>query len=78
MEDTSATTLAYNEPDTAPTTQTGPASLRDARAEFDRVYLDRLLQVSGGDIRRAAAIAEIHPKSFERLMRRRGVRRRRS
>lgn len=53
----------------------GAVSLRDARAEFDRVYLSRLLQVTDGNIREAAAIAEIHPKSFERLMRRRGIRR---
>lgn len=52
-----------------------PLPLRDARAEFDREYLSRVLRSTGGDVRRAAAIAEIHPKSFERLMRRRGVRR---
>ena len=50
-------------------------SLREARAEFDREYLSRLLQATGGNIRQAAEIAEIHPKSFERLMRRRGIRR---
>lgn len=45
-------------------------SLREARAEFDRVYLERLLATTEGDIARAAEIAEIHPKSFARLMRR--------
>lgn len=47
-----------------------PMPLREARAEFDRVYLARLLETTGGDIARAAEIAEIHPKSFARLMRR--------
>jgi DNA-binding NtrC family response regulator len=56
-------------------TPTSPVPLRDARAEFDREYLSRVLRAAGGDVRRAASIAEIHPKSFERLMRRRGVRR---
>lgn len=50
-------------------------SLRAARAVFDRVYLTRLLEATGGDIPRAAELAEIHVKSFERLMRRRGVER---
>lgn len=53
----------------------GLVSLREARAVFDRAYLTRLLEAAGGNIARAAAIAEIHPKSFERLMRRRGVKR---
>lgn len=54
---------------------TGAISLRDARAEFDREYLKRVLQVAGGDVKRAAEIAEIHPKSLERLMRRLDIKR---
>jgi len=56
-------------------TNSGPISLRDARAEFDREYLGHLLRATDGNIREAAEIAKIHPKSFERLMRRRGIRR---
>lgn len=76
MEDTQVSTQTFRAGDgEVPERQPGPVSLRDARAEFDRVYLSRLLQVTNGNVREAAAIAEIHPKSFERLMRRRGVRR---
>lgn len=60
---------------TTPGPNTGPMPLREARAEFDRVYLERLLAATGGDIDKAAAIAEIHPKSFARLMRRYNLRR---
>jgi DNA-binding NtrC family response regulator len=54
---------------------TQPMPLREARAEFDRVYLETLLDSTAGDIARAAEIAEIHPKSFARLMRRYNVNR---
>jgi DNA-binding NtrC family response regulator len=44
-------------------------SLRDARDEHDREYLAGLLRTTDGDIAAAAAIAEVHPKSLERLLR---------
>lgn len=47
--------------------------LRTARAQFDRSYLQALLRTAGGNIPRAAKIAGIHPKSYERLMRRYGL-----
>jgi transcriptional regulator with GAF, ATPase, and Fis domain len=53
-----------------------PPPLEDARAGFDRQYLRQLLVRSGGDLSRAAAIAGIHVKSLERLLRRHGLPRR--
>ncbi|MBE7448496.1 MAG: sigma 54-interacting transcriptional regulator [Kofleriaceae bacterium] len=44
--------------------------LETARAEFDREYLRDLLDDTGHDLRAAAALAEVHPKSLERLLRR--------
>jgi DNA-binding NtrC family response regulator len=44
-------------------------SLRDARDEHDRDYLVEILRAAEGDIAAAAAIAEVHPKSLERLIR---------
>jgi two-component system response regulator GlrR len=44
-------------------------SLRDARDEHDRDYLVEILRAAEGDITAAAAIAEVHPKSLERLIR---------
>lgn len=64
------TTTATNNSNNA-----GPMSLREARAEFDRAYLERLLAATNGNIHKAAEIAQIHPKSFARLMRRYDLRR---
>jgi transcriptional regulator with GAF, ATPase, and Fis domain len=47
-----------------------PLPLAEARQQADRDYLRTLLARTGGDIARAAEIAEIHPKSLERLLRR--------
>jgi transcriptional regulator with GAF, ATPase, and Fis domain len=44
-----------------------------AREQFDREYIRDLLGAADGDVERAAAIAELHPKSLERLMRRHGI-----
>ena len=44
-------------------------SLRDARDQHDREYLVEILRAAEGDITAAAAIAEVHPKSLERLIR---------
>jgi DNA-binding NtrC family response regulator len=43
--------------------------LRAARQEREREYLAELLRGTDGDLEEAAAIAEIHVKSLERLMR---------
>ena len=44
-----------------------------AREQFDREYIRDVLAAAEGDIERAATAAELHPKSFERLMRRHGI-----
>ncbi len=44
--------------------------LEDARADFDRAYLRELMTDTGGDVRAAAELAGVHPKSLERLLRR--------
>jgi len=44
-----------------------------AREQFDREYIRDVLAAAEGDIERAATVAELHPKSFERLMRRHGI-----
>ncbi|HEU5059353.1 MAG TPA: sigma 54-interacting transcriptional regulator [Kofleriaceae bacterium] len=44
-----------------------------AREQFDRDYIREILAASDGDVERAAALAELHPKSLERLMRRHGI-----
>jgi len=49
-------------------------SLRDARDEHDRDYLTEILRAADGDITAAAAIAEVHPKSLERLIRKHRLR----
>jgi len=45
-------------------------SLRAARAEHEREYLTKLLEHTEGDLDAAAAIAQVHRKSLERLIRR--------
>jgi DNA-binding NtrC family response regulator len=49
--------------------------LRAAREQFEREYLLDLLRSSEGDVGRAATIAEVHPKSIERLLRKYRLRR---
>jgi transcriptional regulator with PAS, ATPase and Fis domain len=44
-----------------------------AREEFDRNYLRELLAATQGDIPRASEIADVHPKSLTRLLRRYGI-----
>ncbi|HVK77399.1 MAG TPA: sigma 54-interacting transcriptional regulator [Kofleriaceae bacterium] len=51
-------------------TRRGRLPLETARAEFDREYLRDLLADTGGDVRAAAELAGVHPKSLERLLRR--------
>jgi transcriptional regulator with GAF, ATPase, and Fis domain len=48
----------------------GRLPLETARAEFDREYLRDLLAETGNDLRAAAELAGVHPKSLERLIRR--------
>jgi DNA-binding NtrC family response regulator len=43
--------------------------MRAAREQFEREYLADLLRSCGGEVEQAAEIARIHPKSFERLLR---------
>ncbi|MGN6104652.1 MAG: sigma 54-interacting transcriptional regulator [Kofleriaceae bacterium] len=49
--------------------------LRAARAEREREYLTDLLRTTEGDLDEAARIAQVHRKSFERLLRRHKLRR---
>jgi len=49
--------------------------LQVAREQFDRDYLRDLLAATGGNLKRAADIAEVHPKSLARLLRRYGINR---
>jgi DNA-binding NtrC family response regulator len=51
-------------------TRNAQLPLEQARAQFDREYLRDLLDAHHGDIKHAAAVAGIHPKSLERLLRR--------
>jgi transcriptional regulator with GAF, ATPase, and Fis domain len=54
-------------------TMVAPPPLEAARAQFDREYLRDVLARAHGDLTRAAALAGIHPKSLERLLRRYGL-----
>ena len=45
-------------------------ALKLAREQFDREYLRDVLAACQGDLNKAASIADIHPKSFARLLRR--------
>jgi transcriptional regulator with PAS, ATPase and Fis domain len=56
-------------------TLTARLPLEAAREQFDREYLRDVLEAAGGDAKRAAALAQVHPKSLERLLRRYGLRR---
>jgi DNA-binding NtrC family response regulator len=49
-------------------------SLRTARHEREREYLEGLLRGVDGDLDAAATIAEVHRKSLERLLRKHGLR----
>jgi DNA-binding NtrC family response regulator len=51
-------------------TMTSRPPLEQAREQFDREYLRDALAAAQGSIPHAAAAAGIHPKSFERLIRR--------
>jgi transcriptional regulator with PAS, ATPase and Fis domain len=44
--------------------------MQKAREQFDREYMRDVLGAAGGDVKSAAEIAGIHPKSFARLLRR--------
>jgi transcriptional regulator with GAF, ATPase, and Fis domain len=46
-----------------------PQTLREARAAADRAYLEAVIRQTDGDFDRAAAVAGIHRKSLERLLR---------
>jgi two-component system, NtrC family, response regulator GlrR len=50
-------------------------SLRAARDQTEREYLEDLLRATDGDLDEAARIAEVHRKSLERLLREHGLRR---
>jgi DNA-binding NtrC family response regulator len=47
--------------------------LEEARAQFDREYLREVMTAAGGELGRGAELAQIHPKSLARLLRRYGV-----
>ncbi len=47
--------------------------LQVAREQFDRDYLRDILSATGGNLKRAADIADVHPKSLARLLRRYGI-----
>jgi DNA-binding NtrC family response regulator len=51
----------------------GLAPLRATRETADREYLEHVLAVTNGDLDQAAAIAGVHRKSLERLLRRHRV-----
>ena len=46
---------------------------RDASEEFERSYLARLLAKTGGNVTRAAAIAEVSRQMIQKLMRKQGL-----
>ncbi len=46
---------------------------RDASDDFERNYLTRLLETTGGNITRAAAIAEVSRQMIQKLMRKQGL-----
>jgi two-component system response regulator GlrR len=48
--------------------------LASAREQFDRRYLIDLMSSTESDIKRAAEIAQVHPKSLERLLRKHNLR----
>jgi DNA-binding NtrC family response regulator len=50
-------------------------SLRAARDQTEREYLEDLLRSTDGDLDAAAEVAEVHRKSLERLLREHGIRR---
>jgi DNA-binding NtrC family response regulator len=50
-------------------------SLRAARDQTEREYLEDLLRSTDGDLDAASEIAEVHRKSLERLLREHGIRR---
>jgi two-component system, NtrC family, response regulator GlrR len=49
-------------------------SLRAARNQTEREYLEDLLRAVDGDLDQAATIAEVHRKSLERLLRKHRIR----
>jgi DNA-binding NtrC family response regulator len=51
-------------------------SLRAARDQTEREYLEDLLRSTDGDLDEAARIAEVHRKSLERLLREHSLKRR--
>ena len=53
----------------APASVRGPLPLDAARERFDREYFEALLLAADGHVAQAAAIAQIHPKSLTRLLR---------
>ena len=46
-----------------------PATLREARTAADRAYVEDVLRKANGDLDRAAAIADVHRKTLERMLR---------
>lgn len=48
--------------------------MRVAAEEFEREYLIDLVRSSGRNLAAAAQLAQIHPKSLERLLRKHGLR----
>ena len=52
----------------------GRLPMRVATDEFEREYLVELVKSAGRSVAEAARIAEVHPKSLERLLRKHGLR----
>jgi transcriptional regulator with PAS, ATPase and Fis domain len=46
---------------------------RDASDDFERAYLTKLLETTGGNVTRAAAIAEVSRQMIQKLMRKQGL-----
>jgi DNA-binding NtrC family response regulator len=61
--------IAALETGIAPAAVSAALPLAVAREQYDRRYLVELLASTDGDTKRAAEIAEVHPKSLERLLR---------
>ena len=49
--------------------------LEQAREQFDRQYLRDVLDMAQSDLKAAAEIAQVHPNSLTRLLRRYGMQR---
>jgi two-component system response regulator GlrR len=67
--------VAHNDaPPPAALAQDGPLkSIKQARAEFERGYLIRLLEACGGSVAKASEIAEKHRADFYDLLKKHNI-----